>query len=235
MKTITKLLWGIISAAVCVMYKIEANAKCELVVNKKTYVGTTFYAAACSAMNVCGDTGAGNCQGGWQTENYLKSPDKFTYLINKYASQITGSSQICPSGYYVTNCEVANGTTYYTGVDSFFASGLCAIVNCTECPGGGTTLDSVGYNVYDEGRGFNLASGYSDWQYVCSNYDAISGVALGGVYMQQVGMSCAAEKVYELFNDINDCFLPPPVELAETPGDYTCVDATGAFESAWYK
>lgn len=230
MKTITKLLWGIISAMVCVMYKIEANAKCHIAVKTKTYVAAACTHTVCSAMNVCGSTGNSSCNAAWQKETYADDASYFDYLITKYTSQVTGHSQICPPGYYVANCKVANGTTYYAGVDSYFASGLCTTVNCTPCLGGGTTMDGVGYNVYDEGRGFYQDSSYDDWIYVCSNYDAITDTYLNGCYMQRVGMSCVAETVYELYNDINDCFLPAPVELTDTTGTYTCGDASAYYE-----
>lgn len=234
MKAINKILWAIVSAAICVVYKFEAKAECKLAVKKSTYLAATFNVTTCSGANVCGSYANGSCEVVWQKENYADYPSVFSCLIGKYASQITGGSTICTAGNYVHYCKVANGTAYYVGVDSYFASGLCTYVSCIACPGtNATTLNSVGYNVYDENRGYNNDSSYTDWIYVCSTNDAVTGATLGGLYMQQVGMSCVEEKVYELFNSINDCFIPAGTQLEDT-GTYYCTDETGTYESAWY-
>ncbi|MBQ8293783.1 MAG: hypothetical protein IJX89_00130 [Alphaproteobacteria bacterium] len=231
MKAINKILWAIVSAAICVVYKFEAKAECKLAVKKSTYLAATFNATTCSDANVCGSHGNSNCVTAWIKENYAHNPGNFVYFMDRYSSEITGNSTICAPGNYVHYCKVANGTAYYVGVDSYFADGLCTYVSCIACPGtNATTLNSVGYNVYDEGRGFFYDSSYSDWIYVCSTNDAVTGAALGGLYMQQVGMSCIEEKVYELFNSINDCFIPAIATLTDETGTYTCVN-----DSAWYE
>ncbi len=252
-KTITKLIWGMFSAAICVMYKWNAFGACSYYLLSTVLVTKTSdqsYEKACDAkVTAMGWGGAENAlydaylQGRvshlWTTAlcRTNATGEHFTTYLPLDAA--TTQTTICAKGKYLYSCSDGAGTVSNIITATMFRSGWCKTnIICNTCPphtngNYGTTTSAIMKNTYNENRSY--ADG-GKFMLVCSTAHPTQATTTADHYLYFIGLVCpAADTRYEYFNSIGDCYMPAPVIITDTTGVHSCTDATGNYVEAYYR
>ena len=214
---IGKIIWGIISSFVFIIYKSDVNAAlCNytgVVSSERVYNQTgmpendTSFFQYCSASKLCH---GGTCGA------------KFVRLIKELSNYSAEESyiRVCSPGYYLSKCKNANGTTV-TSPQNYYD---CASdYECTSCP----SLYSVRGDCPESRQvifpqGIYDAGGRSEL-YFCS-YTTPGGQMLDGVYMQVIEISCSS-LANAYWNTITDCYIRPDVTMNDGTGSFVYIDS----------
>jgi len=214
MKYLGKILWGIISTAICIAYKTDANADCTFKVTNREKLSTnaTLNFATCSAGTICHNLAAAaptSCAGQWIR---IQDAQK---LQNDHGSIRVNT--LCPKNYYIASCQTATGTTIFLPTNANISNCETRIV-CSSCPSSGDTqsesvIIKYGDEYYD-----------SNYMYVCASVDAVSGSNLNGLYMQEVKLICDGYTEIKQ-NPITNCYQKSQSQYRDVMGSYTLISS----------
>lgn len=194
MKYLGKIFWGIISTVICLAYKTDAHASCTFSVTnrEKLSTTTTLTFATCSAATICTNiyNPSGNCGGLWmRVEDIQDMRENHNNII---------VNTLCSQNYYIASCKDSAGTTISLPTQSSIENCRTGIV-CSSCPDNGEVQISkilqYGSNYYAK-----------NYLYVCGSIDAVSDSNLGGLYMQEVRLTCNNNSSTAMYPK-TDCYL----------------------------
>lgn len=213
MKYLGKILWGIISTAICIAYKTDANADCTFKVTNREKLSTnaTLNFATCSAGTICQALGGAltSCSGQWiRIEDLAK-------LQNNHSSIRVNT--LCSRNYYIASCKNSAGTIINLPTANNIADCKTGIL-CSSCPSSGNTqsesvIIKYGDEYYD-----------SNYMYVCASVDAVSGSNLNGLYMQEVKLTCDGYTEIKQ-NPITNCYQKSQSQYRDVMGSYTLISS----------